>query len=42
MLSKFSVKKPYTVVVGVVLIIILGVVYISNMTVDLMPSMNLP
>ena len=24
MLSKFSVKKPYTVVVGVVLIIILG------------------
>ena len=26
MLSKFSVKKPYTVVVGVVLIIILGVV----------------
>ena len=25
MLSKFSVKRPYTVVVGVVLIIILGV-----------------
>ena len=42
MLSKFSVKKPYTVVVGVVLIIILGVVSFSNMTVDLLPSMNLP
>ena len=27
MLSKFSVKKPYTVVVGVVLIIILGFIY---------------
>lgn len=42
MLSKFSVKKPYTVVVGVVLIIILGVVSFGNMTVDLLPSMNLP
>lgn len=42
MLSKFSVKRPYTVVVGVVLIIILGVVSFGNMTVDLLPSMNLP
>ena len=42
MLSKFSVNKPYTVVVGVVLIIILGVVSFGNMTVDLLPSMNLP
>ncbi len=42
MLSKFSVKKPYTVVVGIVLIIILGVVSFTNMTVDLLPSMNLP
>ena len=42
MLSKFSVKKPYTVVVGVVLIIILGVVSFTKMTVDLLPSMNLP
>lgn len=42
MLSKFSVKKPYTVVVGVVLIIILGIVSFGNMTVDLLPSMNLP
>ncbi len=42
MLSKLSVKKPYTVIVGIVLIIILGVVSFTNMTVDLLPSMNLP
>lgn len=42
MLSKLSVKKPYTVVVSVVLIILLGVVSFTNMTVDLLPSMNLP
>lgn len=42
MLSRFSVKKPYTVVVGVVLIIILGVVSFTSMTVDLLPSMNMP
>ena len=42
MFSKFSVRKPYTVVVGVVLIIILGVVTFTNMTVDLLPDMNMP
>lgn len=42
MLPKFSVKKPYTIVVGVVLIIILGFVSFQNMTMDLLPSMNLP
>ncbi|MEF9940833.1 MAG: efflux RND transporter permease subunit [Lachnospiraceae bacterium] len=42
MLSKYSVKKPYTVVVAVVLVIILGVVSFSSMTVDLLPNMNLP
>lgn len=42
MLSKFSVKKPYTVVMGIVLIIILGIVSFRDMTVDLLPSMNLP
>ena len=26
MLSKFSVKKPYTVIVGLVLIVVLGIV----------------
>lgn len=42
MLSKFSVKKPYTVVVAVVLVIILGIVSFTDMTVDLLPSMNMP
>ena len=42
MLSKFSVKKPYTVVVGVVLILILGFVSFTKMTTDLLPNINLP
>ncbi len=42
MLPKFSVKKPYTVMVGIVLVIILGVVAFTSMTTDLLPSMNLP
>lgn len=42
MLSKFSVKKPYTVVVGIVLIIVLGIVAFSEMTTDLLPSIDLP
>ncbi len=42
MLSRFSVKKPYTVFVGVVLAIVLGVVSFTNMTADLLPSMSLP
>lgn len=42
MISRFSVKKPYTVVVAVVLIIILGVVSFGKMNTDLLPSMNLP
>lgn len=42
MIPKFSVKKPYTVMVAVVLVLILGVVSFTNMTTDLLPSMNLP
>ncbi|MDD3183740.1 MAG: efflux RND transporter permease subunit [Anaerostipes sp.] len=42
MLSKFSVRKPFTVIVGIVLIIILGVVSFSKMTTDLLPSMEMP
>ena len=41
MLSKFSVKKPYTVVVSVVLILILGFVSFTKMTVDLLPELTL-
>lgn len=42
MISKFSVKKPYTVIVGVILVIVLGVVSLTRMTTDLLPDMNLP
>ena len=42
MLSKFSVKKPYTVIVGVILVIVLGVISFANMTTDLLPNMDLP
>ncbi len=42
MISKFSVKKPYTVLVGVILVIVLGVVSFTKMTADLLPSINLP
>lgn len=42
MLSRISVKKPYTVLVGVVLIIVLGVVSVTRMTADLLPPISLP
>lgn len=42
MLSKFSVKKPYTVFVAVILIIILGVISFMNLQTDLLPSLDLP
>lgn len=42
MISRYSVKKPYTVFVAVVLVIVLGVVSFTKMTTDLLPSMNLP
>lgn len=42
MISKFSVKKAYTVLVGVVLAIVLGVVSFTRMTTDLLPSISLP
>ena len=42
MISKYSVKRPYTVLVVVVLVIVLGVVSLTRMTTDLLPAMNLP
>ena len=42
MLSKLSVKKPYTVIVGVILVIVLGDVSLTKMTTDLLPDMSLP
>ena len=42
MFSKFSVKKPLTVLVAVILVIVLGVVSYLDMTPSLFPSMELP
>ena len=42
MLPKFSVRKPLTVFVAVVLVIVLGVVSYLNMTPSLFPSLELP
>lgn len=42
MLAKFSVKKPMTIVVAIILIIILGVVSFLNTGVDLLPDIELP
>ncbi len=42
MIARFSVKKPYTVVVAVVLVLILGSVSFTKMNTDLLPSIDLP
>ena len=42
MFGKFSVRKPYTVLVAVVLVIVLGVVSFTKMTTDLLPNISLP
>lgn len=42
MISKFSVKKPLTVLVAVILVVVLGVVSYMNMTPSLFPSMDFP
>ncbi len=42
MLSKLSVKKPMTIFVSVILVLVLGVVSFLKMTPDLMPNMDLP
>ncbi len=42
MLSRFSVKKPITIFVAVVLVIVLGIVSFTRMTPDLLPNMDFP
>ena len=41
-MSKFSVKKPFTVFVAVIAVLVLGVVSYFNMTPDLLPNMDFP
>ncbi len=42
MLSSFSVRRPYTVIVAAIVVIILGVVSLTNISTDLLPGINLP
>ena len=42
MFAKFSVKKPFTVLVVVVLVLVLGYVSVGKMTPDLLPDMSFP
>ncbi len=42
MLPKFSVKKPYTVLVAVVIVLVLGFLSFRNMSTDFLPSMEFP
>jgi len=41
-MTKYSVKKPFTVLVGVLLTLVLGVVSFLELNTDLLPAMDLP
>ncbi len=41
-MPKFSVKKPFTVLVGVIIAIVLGAVSLIKMQLDLLPEISLP
>ncbi|MCR4867053.1 MAG: efflux RND transporter permease subunit, partial [Lachnospiraceae bacterium] len=41
-MSKFSVKKPFTVLVAVIAAITLGFVSLSKLQLDLLPEISLP
>jgi len=42
MLAQYSVRRPYTIIVAVIMIIVLGIISYNNMTTDLLPAMELP
>ena len=41
-MPKFSVRKPFTIFVAVIAILVLGVVSYTKMTPDLLPNMDFP
>ncbi len=41
-MEKLSVKKPFTILVAVILVLVLGVVSVTRMTTDLLPNISLP
>lgn len=41
-MSKYSVKRPFTVLVGIIMVLVLGYVSFTSLTTDLLPEMSLP
>ena len=41
-MEKLSVKKPFTILVAVIMVLLLGFVSLTRMTLDLLPEMTLP
>ena len=41
-MEKLSVKKPFTILVAVIAVLVLGFVSVTRMTTDLLPNMSLP
>lgn len=41
-MSRFSVERPYTVIVAVLIVIILGIVSFTKLSTDLLPNMEMP
>ena len=41
-MEKFSVKKPYTILVAVIIVLALGVVSVTRMSTELLPDFSLP
>jgi multidrug efflux pump subunit AcrB len=41
-MPKFCVKKPFTVLVAVIMVLVLGVVSLMGMQTDLLPDFSLP
>lgn len=41
-MPKFSVKKPFVVLVTVIMVLVLGIVSFTRMSTDFLPNMNLP
>ena len=41
-MTKYCVKRPFTVLVGIILVLVLGYVSFTKLTTDLLPSISLP
>ena len=41
-MERFSVKKPFTILVAVIMVLALGYVSLTNLSTDLLPAISLP